>query len=100
MNGGFFVSLVEMAMSSSLGCNISLPNQLRKDAFLFGESQGRILVTVAKAEIDVFKNEMKSYDIPFLSMGIVESNPEIIIDSLSFGTVENFIKISENVINP
>ena len=99
-DGGFFVSLVEMAMSSSLGCNISLPNQLRKDAFLFGESQGRILVTVAKDEIDVFKNEMKSHDIPFLSMGIVESSPEIIIDSLSFGTVENFIKISENVINP
>ena len=99
-DGGFFVSLVEMAMSSSLGCNISLPNQLRKDAFLFGESQGRILVTVAKAEIDVFKNEMKSHDIPFLSMGIVETNPEIIIDSLSFGTVESFIKISENVINP
>ena len=89
-----------MAMSSSLGCNISLPNQLRKDVFLFGESQGRILVTVAKAEIDVFKNEMKSHDIPFLSMGIVERNPEIIIDSLSFGTVEKFKKISENVINP
>jgi hypothetical protein len=33
-------------------------------------------------------------------MGIVETNPEIIIDSLSFGTVESFIKISENVINP
>ena len=99
-DGGFFVSLVEMAMSSSLGCDISLPNQVRKDAFLFGESQGRILVTVAKDEIDVFKNEMKSHDIPFLPMGIVESSPEIIIDSLSFGTVENFIKISENVINP
>lgn len=99
-DGGLFVSLVEMAMSSSLGCDISLPDQVRKDAFLFGESQGRILVTVAKDEIDAFKNEIISHDVPFLSMGIVESNPEIIIDSLSFGTVENFRKISENVINP
>ena len=59
-----------------------------------------IILLVAKDEIDIFKNEMKSHDIPFLSMGIVESNPEIIIDSLSFGTVEKFKKISENVINP
>ncbi len=45
--GGLFVCLMECAMVGNLGFSVSSDQNVRKDAFLFGESQSRIIISVA-----------------------------------------------------
>ena len=46
-DGGLFITLAESAMLAGLGFEITCPQEFRKDAFLFGESQGRVVLTVS-----------------------------------------------------
>ena len=97
-DGGLFVSLVEMAMASDLGCEISIENTIRQDAFLFGESQGRVVVTVENDQLESFKNEIDLSEIPYISVGRVTSAANIVVNNISFGSVGSLKEISENVI--
>ncbi|CAH1664193.1 MULTISPECIES: phosphoribosylformylglycinamidine synthase subunit PurL [unclassified Chelatococcus] len=50
-DGGLAVALAEMAMASGIGATIdALPGSLPVHAFLFGEDQGRYIVTVPSAK--------------------------------------------------
>ena len=73
--------------------------EIRKDSFLFGESQGRVIVTVSSDQIDSFKNEIKTNGINSLYLGKVSKESQINIDSTNYGMVEDFKEISNNVIN-
>ena len=44
-DGGALVAIAEMALAGSLGVSITLPNVPNPAAVLFGEDQGRFLVT-------------------------------------------------------
>ena len=98
-DGGLFISIVEMAMSSNLGCKINSKSDIRKDSFLFGESQGRVVVTVSNEQLDLFKSEIKASNVDSFLLGGVTKEANINIDSLNFGMVEDFRKISNDVIN-
>ncbi len=98
-DGGLFVSIVEMAMNSNLGCEINFKSDIRKDAFLFGESQGRVVVTVSNDQLKLFNSEIKASNIDYFFLGEVSKEANIKIDSINFGMVEDFRKISNNVIN-
>ncbi|RPG78819.1 MAG: phosphoribosylformylglycinamidine synthase subunit PurL [Crocinitomicaceae bacterium TMED135] len=98
-DGGLFVSIVEMAMNSNLGCEINFKSDIRKDAFLFGESQGRVVVTVSNDQLELFNSEIKASNIDYFFLGEVSKEANINIDSINFGMVEDFRKISNNVIN-
>ena len=98
-DGGLFVTIVEMAMASDLGCNLKSNQNFRKDAFLFGESQGRVVVTVSPNLLNAFNTQMNEKNIPCFHLGKVTQNPEIIIDSSVFGTAESFKEISNSVIS-
>ena len=98
-DGGLFVSIVEMAMNSNLGCEINFKSDIRKDAFLFGESQGRVVVTVSNDQLELFYSEIKAINIDYFFLGEVSKEANIKIDSINFGMVEDFRKISNNVIN-
>jgi phosphoribosylformylglycinamidine synthase len=87
-----------MAMSSDLGCEISTQKTIRKDAFLFGESQGRVVVTVNSEQLDSFKSEIELSGVPCISLGEVTTAANILIDNISFGSVDSLREISENVI--
>ena len=97
-DGGLFVSLVEMAMASNLGCEISTHKTIRKDAFLFGESQGRVVVTVKSKKLDSFKSEIELSGVPYAPIGKVTTAANIVIDNISFGSIASLKEISENVI--
>ena len=49
-DGGALVAIAEMAMAGSLGVSITLPNVPNRAAILFGEDQGRALITTRDAE--------------------------------------------------
>jgi len=49
-DGGALVAIAEMALAGGLGVEVTLPNVANPAAILFGEDQGRALVTTADAD--------------------------------------------------
>lgn len=87
-DGGLFVALAESAMAGNLGFDIDTDSSIRKDAFLFGEGQSRIVVTVKIENEDAFTEMLLSSNAEFSCLGVVDGN-EAVIDGESFGTVED-----------
>ncbi len=85
-DGGLYVALLESAMPSGFGFEITTASGIRKDAFLFGESQSRVVVSVTPANREAFETKMKSIGVAFSELGSV-TNQDIKVDGVSFGTV-------------
>lgn len=68
-DGGLFVTLAEMGFTNNLGFDIATDSQLRKDAFLFGEVQSRIVVTVTENNKEAFVEFMSETETPFSLLG-------------------------------
>lgn len=94
-DGGLFITLVESSMVNGLGVDISSDETVRKDAFLFGEAQSRIIVSVKKQDEDKFIDLMMASKAEFEYLGDVKGK-EIIIDGESFGKVTEIKNIFEN----
>ena len=90
-DGGLFVSLAESSMPRDLGFDITSPAEIRKDAFLFGESQGRIIVSVTQSKETDFIDFMMNMKVPFSALGHVTKG-ELRIDDLSFGFISDIKK--------
>lgn len=88
--GGLFFSLLRAGMSSGLGFDITTAAEVRKDAFLFGESMGRLIVGVSKEKDDDFVDYMRTTKVPFFTLGHVTKG-EIRIDDESFGYIDKMI---------
>ncbi len=54
--GGLYTALVEGAIAGNVGFDIMIDDTYRIDAFLFGESQGRIVVSVSKNDSADFED--------------------------------------------
>lgn len=96
-DGGIFITLLESAMPKGLGFDITTDAEIRSDAFLFGESQGRIIVTVSTSRETHFIDFMVENKIPFFALGHVTKS-EIRIDDVSFGFIADQKKIYDNAI--
>lgn len=95
--GGLFVTLFESALFRNLGFDISTDSNFRKDAFLFGEAQSRIVVSVKPENAAKFENFVSKSSISFSKLGFVKEN-EITIDGKSLGSIEVFGKLYNNAI--
>jgi len=93
--GGIFISLVESAMRFGLGFDIITDTDIRTDAFLFGESQGRMIVSITPNKEDYFIDFMLKKEVPFLALGHVTKG-EMRIDDISFGFIEDAKREYEN----
>lgn len=89
--GGLAVALAKKAIGGMLGLNISLKklngNVSRDDFALYSESQGRILVTIAKENKKVFEKLMK--DVACRQIGKVTSETKLIINGLKGNEILN-----------
>ena len=85
--GGLFFTLLRAGMPSGLGFDITTDAEVRKDAFLFGEAMGRIVVGVVPSRVDDFVDLMSSLKVPFFALGHVTKG-EIRIDDDSFGYID------------
>jgi phosphoribosylformylglycinamidine synthase len=88
-DGGLFITLLESCMPKNLGFEISFDKNIRKDAFLFGEAQSRVVVSVAPGKETDFKNHLEKSGIPFSKLGIVKGK-NMLIDGENFGAVEEY----------
>jgi phosphoribosylformylglycinamidine synthase subunit PurL len=82
--GGLFVTLLESAMPLSLGFSITTATDIRKDAFLFGESQSRVVVSVTADKEAALLNHLRNQNIIFTHLGNTTTG-NIVIDGQNFG---------------
>ncbi len=95
--GGLFISLFESGMYHGLGFDITTDAEIRKDAFLFGEAQGRVIVTVSETRETEFIDFMVKSGVPFFALGHVTKG-EIRIDDISYGFICDLKKLYDQAI--
>ena len=99
-DGGLYVNLVESGIVRGLGFDIFTNHDFRQDAYLFGESQSRVVVTVNPENKQKFEKFLKD-KIEFTLLGEV-TDGKIIIDDLDFGNInavkEDYLSAIENVL--
>ncbi len=83
--GGLFIALVESAITGKRGFEIETDPDMRKDAFLFGEAQSRVVVTVKDTKEDAFLEVLAKHDVDFNNIGIVTTSM-IFVDKERWGT--------------
>lgn len=93
--GGLFVALMESAMAGNLGFDITSDSAIRRDAYLFGESQSRVIVSVNPDNEDAFIDLMMLNGVEFDLMGHVTKG-SIRIDDTDWGHMEDYRKIYDN----
>jgi phosphoribosylformylglycinamidine synthase II len=70
-DGGLYIALAEAAIAGNLGFSVNAEAQ-RKDAFWFGEAQGRVIVTVANEQ--AFESAALGLNLPVLKLGQVTAS--------------------------
>ncbi len=96
-DGGLFIALLESAMPRNLGFDITTDAEIRTDAFLFGEAQGRVVVSVSPSRETHFIDFMVASKVPFSTLGHVTKS-EIRIDDVSFGFVSDLKKVYDTAL--
>jgi phosphoribosylformylglycinamidine synthase len=97
-DGGLYIALVESSLSNGLGFEIETDNSIRKDAFLFGEAQGRVVVSVAKEDQERFIEMMATSEVDFTLLGTV-TNGFLNIDEELFGHINDVKRVYDSVLH-
>ncbi len=82
--GGLFQALCESSFPNELGFSIQLPQGIRTDAFLFGESQSRVVVSVSMEQQGSFLQAVT--DFPCTQLGVVTTG-DFYVDGNQWGSV-------------
>ena len=86
-DGGLFIALLESAMPKGFGFEIETDAEIRKDAFLFGESQSRAVVSIKAEDQETFVETMTGSAIDYTFLGSVTANDKMIVDDEDLGRV-------------
>ena len=95
--GGLFIALLESAMQGGLGFDITTDVEIRPDAYLFGESQSRIVVSVTPENEESFIDLMMLNGVEFDLLGHVTKGA-IRVDDEDWGTVSDYAKPYQNAL--
>ena len=96
-DGGLFTTLVEMCLPNDLGFDVITDSEIRKDAFLFGESQSRVVVSVVEDDEDKFLDYVAEMNIPCLLLGHVTKG-RCTVDEQNFGMIADYKELYDNAI--
>jgi phosphoribosylformylglycinamidine synthase len=83
--GGLFITLCESGFNRELGFTVETKDHIREDAYLFGEGQSRVLVSVKADLIEKFENA--SGELPYERIGLVTSG-EMLVNGDFWGTID------------
>jgi len=97
-DGGLYVTLVESALPNKLGFAVDTDNAIRKDAFLFGEAQGRVVVSIAPDDQERFIELMATSEVEFSLLGTV-SDGYLNVDEELFGHITDIKMVYDNVLH-
>ncbi len=96
-DGGLFVTLAEMSFPRGLGFDIVTDSEIREDAFLFGESQGRAVVALSEDQEEVFIEYMLTTGVNFTLLGHVTKG-KFVIDDEHYGFCHEAKDIFDNAL--
>ncbi len=94
--GGLFITLIESCFNRDLGMDVVAADfKIRKDAYWFGESQSRVVVTVSEKDVPSFKKIIGGHvyeELGFVTSGSVE------VDGMNWGSIETWKDSYDNAI--
>lgn len=93
-DGGIFIALFEMGAPRNLGFDIVTDSDVREDAFLFGEAQSRVLVTVIDDYQDEFIDITSKMGVEVTLLGHVTQG-KMMVDDKHFGFISGAKEIFE-----
>ncbi len=95
--GGLFITLLESAFHRNTGFRIHTNSSIRKDAFLFGEAQSRVVVSVTHEQAAAMEAMLTAANIPFEKLGQV-TDGTIQIDDTAWGNIDGWKEQYDNAI--
>jgi phosphoribosylformylglycinamidine synthase len=96
-DGGLFVSLVEMSLPRNLGFDVVTDSEVRPDAFLFGEGQGRVVVAVSEDQEEEFIEFMMKSETSYTLLGHVTKG-KLMVDDEHYGFIADAAEIYNNAL--
>lgn len=97
-DGGLFVALFEMGLPGGLGFDIVSDAEVRKDAFLFGEAQSRVVVTVTEDYEQEFIDLIGEHGVPVTLLGHV-TRGKMVVDGEHFGFMSDVRGLYEDALS-
>lgn len=95
--GGIFINCLESAMAGKLGFDICTEAEIRNDAWLFGEAQSRIVVSLKPENVAKLQAFAAELGIKITNIGTVKS-AGVVVNGQSFGEVSTFANAYDNAI--
>ena len=96
-DGGLFIALLESSMAGNKGFDILSDSMVRIDSFLFGESQGRVVVSVdPRLENDLI-DILEEMNVEFCCIGHV-TRDRLMVDDVDFGKTSDYKTLYQNAI--
>ena len=96
--GGLFIALMESGFNRNLGFElITGEASLRADAYLFGEAQSRVVVSVTANKLASFKDILQKNKVNSTQIGIVTEGV-IKIDAENWGSITEWKNKYDNAI--
>jgi phosphoribosylformylglycinamidine synthase len=95
--GGLFITLCESGFNRSLGFDVESKKGIRKDAWLFGEAQSRVVVSVTPANESALLDMLSAHRVPFEKLGTVTSGA-VTIDGENWGDIDGWKERYDNAI--
>lgn len=96
-DGGLFITLAEMSMPGNLGFDIVTDSEIREDAFLFGEGQGRVVVAVSEEQEEEFIEFMMDSGVNFTLLGHVTKG-KVMVDDEHYGFIQEIKDLYNNAL--
>jgi phosphoribosylformylglycinamidine synthase subunit PurL len=69
--GGLMITLLESGFAGNKGFNVDPSIEIRKDAYWFGEAQGRVVISVNTNSLETLLNDSKAAGIAYSILGTV-----------------------------
>jgi phosphoribosylformylglycinamidine synthase len=96
--GGLMITLLESGFKMGLGFQVDqTETTIRKDAYWFGEAQGRVVVSVSAGQHDAFTDFVKQQKVPVAFLGKVTYN-EIIVNEENYGGIASWKSLYDDAI--
>ncbi|MGB0458354.1 MAG: phosphoribosylformylglycinamidine synthase subunit PurL [Chitinophagales bacterium] len=95
-DGGLMIALLESSFEHGIGVNASVDlGDLRKDAFFFGEAQGRVVVSVEEAKAATFEQKVAELGIPLQKLGLTQGSDAVVNEEI-IGSISALHTIYDN----
>ena len=93
--GGLFQCLLESSLAGNFGFDLQGDEKIRKDAFLFGESQSRVIVSIKANQKEAFEAKLQQLNQSFHLLGKTTSG-QVTVDGENWGEIAAFATHHQN----